>query len=210
MKVKEESEKVVVSNKGLSSQGYGFSCGHVWMWELDCEDSWVPKNWWFWTMVLEKTLERSIQSFLKETSPGCSLEGLRLRWKLQYFGHLMQRVDSLEKTLTLGGIGGRRRRDDRGWDGWMALPTRLEFGWTLGVGDEQGGLACCSSRGRKESDTTERLNWTDGLRIFKSGVSYYLFYFRLSFCMRLLLGNFWKYSVNLKSEFKKKYHSSKC
>ena len=61
-------------------------------------------------MVLEKTLERSIQSFLKETSPGCSLEGLRLRWKLQYFSHLMQRVDSLEKTLTLGGIGGRRRR----------------------------------------------------------------------------------------------------
>ena len=67
-------------------------------------------------MVLEKTLEspldsrRSNQSILKETSPGCSLEGLRLRLKLQYFGHLMRRVDSLEKTLMLGGIGGRRRR----------------------------------------------------------------------------------------------------
>ena len=70
-------------------------------------------------MVLEKTLEspldwRSNQSILKETSPGCSLEGLMLMLKLQYFAHLMRRVDSLEKTLMLGGIRGRRRRDDRG------------------------------------------------------------------------------------------------
>ena len=95
---------------------YGFSCGHVWMWELDCEESWVPKNWCFWTVVLEKTLEspltarRSNQSILKEISPGISLEGMMLKLKLQYFGHLMWRVDSLEKTLMLGGIGGRRRR----------------------------------------------------------------------------------------------------
>ena len=86
------------------------------MWELDCEESWAPKNWCFWTVVLEKTLanpltaRRSNQSILKEISPGCSLEGLILKLKLQYFGHLMQRVDSLEKTLMLGGIGGRRRR----------------------------------------------------------------------------------------------------
>ena len=101
---------------GPSSQGYGFSNGHVWIGELDCEESWVPKNWCFWTVVLEKTLEspwtvrRSNQSILKEISPGCSLEGLMLKLKLQYFGHLMWRVDSLEKTLMLGGIGGRRRR----------------------------------------------------------------------------------------------------
>ena len=88
------------------------------MWELDCEESWAPKNWWFWTVVLEKTLEspldcKEIQPIhLKEISPGCSLEGLMLKLKLHYFGHLMWRVDSLEKTLTLGGIGGRRRR---GW-----------------------------------------------------------------------------------------------
>ena len=75
-----------------------------------------PKNWCFWTVVLEKTLEspwtarRSNQSILKEISPGCSLEWMMLKLKLQYFGHLMQRVDSLEKTLMLGGIGGRRRR----------------------------------------------------------------------------------------------------
>ena len=78
------------------------------MWKLDCEESWVLKNWCFWTVVLEKTLESPLDC--KEISPGCSLEGLMLKLKLQYFGHLMWRVDSLEKTLMLGGIGGRRRR----------------------------------------------------------------------------------------------------
>ena len=86
------------------------------MWELDCEESWVQKNRCFWTVVLEKTLgslwtaRRSNQSILKEFSPGCSLEGLTLKLKLQYFGHLMWSTDSLEKILMLGGIGGRRRR----------------------------------------------------------------------------------------------------
>ena len=103
------------ANKGPSSQGYGFSSGHVWMWELDCEENWVLKNWCFWTVVLEKlrvpwTARRSNQSILKEISPGDSLEGLMLGLKLQYFGHLMWRVHSLEKTMMLGGIGGRRRR----------------------------------------------------------------------------------------------------
>ena len=80
----------------LSSQGYGFSCGHVWMWELDCEEGWAPKNWCLWTVVLEKSLEspldsrRSNQSILKEISPECSLEGLMLKLKLQYFGHFVK------------------------------------------------------------------------------------------------------------------------
>ena len=103
------------SNKGPSSQGYGFSSGHVWMWELDCEKSWALKNWCFWTVVLEKTLESPLdykQYILKEISPWISLEGMMLKLKLQYSGHLMQRADSLKKTLMLGGIGGRRRR---GW-----------------------------------------------------------------------------------------------
>ena len=88
------------------------------MWELDCEESWAPKNWCFWTWCWRRllrvpwTARRSNQSILKEIIPGCSLEGLLLKLKLQYFGHLMQRVDSLENTLMLGGIGGRRRR---GW-----------------------------------------------------------------------------------------------
>ena len=84
------------------------------MWELDYKESWAPKNWCFWTVVLEKTLESPLgckeiqQSILKEISPEYSLEGLML--KLQYFGHLMQRTDSLEETLMLGKIEGRRRR----------------------------------------------------------------------------------------------------
>ena len=78
------------------------------MWELDCEESWAPKNWCFWTVVLEKALESSLDC--KEISPGISLEGMMLKLKLKYFGHLMWRVDSLEKTVMLGGIGGRRRR----------------------------------------------------------------------------------------------------
>ena len=127
-----------IANKGPSSQGYGFSSGHVWMWELDCEESWAMvfpvvmygcESWtvkkaehqridafelWCWRRLLRVpwTARRSNQSILKEISPGISLEGMMLKLKLQYFGHLMWRVDSLEKTLMLGGIGGRRRRLD--------------------------------------------------------------------------------------------------
>ena len=86
------------------------------MWELDCEEGWALKNWCFWTVVLRRLLRvpwtsrRSNQSILKKISPGISLEGLMLKLKLQYFGHLMQRTDTLEKTLMLGKIEGRRRR----------------------------------------------------------------------------------------------------
>ena len=99
-----------------SSQSYGFSSSHVRMWELDHKEGWAPKNWCFQTVVLEKTLRvhwtarRSNQSILKETSTEYSLEGLMLKLKLQYCGHLMWRADSLEKTLMLGKIEGRRRR----------------------------------------------------------------------------------------------------
>ena len=105
-------------NKGSSSQGYGFPSSHVWMWELDYKESWAPKNGCIWTVVLEKTLSSPLdckeihQPILKEISPGCSLEGLMLKLKLQYFGHLMQRADSFEKMLTLRKIEGRWRR---GW-----------------------------------------------------------------------------------------------
>ena len=86
---------------------------------------------WCWRRFLRDpwTARGSNQSILKEISPGCSLEGLMLKLKLQYFGHLMRTVDSLEKTLMLGGIGDRRRRDDRGWDGWMASPTLWTWVW---------------------------------------------------------------------------------
>ena len=119
------------ANKGPSSQGCGFSSGHVWMWELDCEESWALKNWCFWTVVLQKTwvpwtARRSNQSILEEISPGCSLEGLMLKVKPQSFGHLIWRVDSLEKTLMLGGIGGRMRR------GWQRMR------WLDGITDSMG------------------------------------------------------------------------
>ena len=105
------------ANKGLSSQSCGFSSSHVWMWETDYKESWVFKNWCFWTVVLEKTLQRvprtarrSNKSILKEISPECSLEGLTLKLKLQYFGYLMRRADSFEKTLMMGKNEGRRKR----------------------------------------------------------------------------------------------------
>ena len=119
-------------------------------------------------LLLPKSLSASgvqwvNQSILKEISPGCSLEGMMLKLKLQYFGHLMQRVDSLEKLWCWEGLGAGGEGDNRGWDGWMASLTR----WTLSLSElrelviRQGGLACCNSWGRKEVDTTERLIWSD-------------------------------------------------
>ena len=104
------------ANKGPSSQSYGFPSSRVWMWELDYKESWVPKNWCFWTAVLEETPEsnldsrRSNQSLLKDISPEYSLEGLMLKLKLWYFGYLMRRTDSLEKTLMLG----KWRQEEKG------------------------------------------------------------------------------------------------
>ena len=164
-----EKQRHYFANKGQSSQGYGFSCGHVWMWELDCEESWAPKIWCFWTVVFEKTCESPLDC--KEIQPvhskgdqsWVSLEGMMLKLKLQYFGHLLRRVDSLENSLMLGGVGGRRRRGmtEDEMAGWHHRLDGLEFEWTLGVGDGQGGLACCDLWGRKELDRTEQLNWTE-------------------------------------------------
>ena len=113
-----KKQKHYFANKGPSSQGYGFSSGHVWMWELDYKESWVLKNWCFWTMVLEKTPESPLDC--KEIQPAhpkrdqfwIFTEGLMLKLKLQYFDHLMWRTDSSEKTPMLGKIEGKRRR---GW-----------------------------------------------------------------------------------------------
>ena len=119
------------ANKGPSGQGYGFSSGHVWMWELDYKKSWALKNWCLWTVVLEKTLgvpwtaRRSNQSIPKEICPEYSLEGLMLKLKLQYFGHWMQITDSLEKALIQGKIEGRRRR------GWTELNWTVIFCYFL-------------------------------------------------------------------------------
>ena len=129
---------------------------------------------WCWRRLLRVpwTTRRSNQSILKEISPRYSLEGFMLKPKLQYFGHLMQRADSLKRSwcwerLKAGGEG-----NDRGWDGWMASLTQWTWvGWTLGVGDGQGGLVCCGSWGHKESDMTERLNWTELSRVLGTAIS---------------------------------------
>ena len=112
-----KKQRHYIADKGPSSQSCGFSSSHVRIWEVDYKESWLLKNWCFWIVVLEKTLEsplhwkRSNQSILKEISPEYSLEGLLLMLKLQYFGHLMRRIDSMEKTQMLGKIEGGKR----GW-----------------------------------------------------------------------------------------------
>ena len=155
--------------KGPSSQGYGFSSSHVWMWELDCEESWMPKNWCFWTVVLEKTLEspldcKKIQPvhskgdqpwvFIGRTDPKAETSIL---WPLHAKSWLIGKDSDAgrdwgqeEKGMTEDEIAE-----------WHHQLDECEFEWTPGVGDGQGGLACCNSRGRKESDTTEQLNWTE-------------------------------------------------
>ena len=119
---------------------------------------------WYWRRPLRIpwTARISNQSILKEISPEYSLEELMLKLKLQYFGHLMQRTDSLEKTLMLGKIEDRRRRGQQRMK-WLkgitdSMVLSLSKLWEM---DGQGGLACCSPWGRRELDTTEPLNWTE-------------------------------------------------
>ena len=117
------------TNKGLSSQCYGFSRGHVWMWELDCKEGWVPKNWCFWTVVLEKTLESPLD--FKEIQPvhpkgnqsWIFIGRTDAEAETPILGHLMRRIYSLEKTLMLGKIEGRRR----GWQSirWLDCITNM-------------------------------------------------------------------------------------
>ena len=164
-----EKQRHYFANKGPSSQGYGFSCVHVWMWELDCEEGWAPNNWCFWTVVLEKTLESPLDC--KEIQPVHS-EGDQ-PW--DFFG----RNDAKDEAPVLrtphakSWLIGKDPDAGRDWEqeekgmtedemaGWHHWLDGRESEWTPGVGDGQGGLACCDSWGRKESDTTEQLNWTE-------------------------------------------------
>ena len=129
---------------------------------------------WCWRRLLRVpwTARRSNQSVLKEISPEYSLEGLMLKLKLQYFGHLIRRADSLEKTLMLGKIEGRRRR---GWQKmrWLdGITLGHEFEQTPRDTEGQGSLECCGPWGCKESDTTEQLNWLNWLTDWCTTSSY--------------------------------------
>ena len=156
-------------NKGPSSQGYGFSSGHAWMWELDCEESWVQKNWWFWTVVFEKTLESLLDC--KEIQPvhpkgdqswvfigGTDVEAeTPILWPPDVKNWLIQ------KDPDAGKDGGQEKKGTTKDEmvGWYHRLKGHESGLTSGVGDGQGGLVCCYSCGCKESDMTERLKWTE-------------------------------------------------
>ena len=121
-----QKQRHYFANEGLSSQSYGFSSNHVGMWKLDHKEGWVPKNWWFWAVVLDKTLEslsdcKEIKSVNpKGNQPWIYIGKTDAEAEAQYFGHLMQRANSLEKTLMLGNIEGRRR-------GWQRIR------WLVGI-----------------------------------------------------------------------------
>ena len=131
-----KKERHYFANKSPYSQSYGFSSSQVQMWELDHKESWVSKNRCFWTVLLEKTLEtpcwrarRSHQSVVKEINPEYSLERSMLALKLQYFGHLMWRANSLENTLMLGKIEGRRRRGQQRMRCLDSITNSMDISW---------------------------------------------------------------------------------
>ena len=171
----------------MYSQSYGFSSSYVWMWELEHKGSWALKNWCFWTVVLEKTLESLLelqedpnQLILKEISPECSLEGLMLKLKLQYFGHLMQRTDKPEKTLMLRKIEARRRtawRKIRWFDGITnTIDLSLSKLWELVMHRE----ACHASVRVVAKCGTQLSHWTE-----------------VNYCCCLVFGPWWLLSTLL-------------
>ena len=156
------------ANKGPSSQGYGFSSGHVWMWELDCEESWAS-NWCIWTVVLKKTLEIPLDC--KEIQPVHS----KVDQPWVFFGRNDAKAETpvLRPPHAKSWLIGKDSDAGRDWGpeekgvtedeiaGWHHWLDGREFEWTLGVGDGQVSLVCCSSCGHKELDMIERLNWTE-------------------------------------------------
>ena len=155
------------AKKGPSSQGYSFSSGHVWMWELDYKESWVLKNWSFWTVVPEKTLESPLDC--KEIQPVhpkgnqslVFIGGTDVEAETPILSPSNTNSWLIWKDADAGIDWGQEKKGMTAdkmvrWHYWL---DGHEFGWTLGLCEGQGSLVCCGSWGRKESDMTERLNW---------------------------------------------------
>ena len=163
-----QKQRHYFANKGLSNQGYGFSSGHVRMWELVCEESWALKNWCFWTVVLEKTLKsafdcKEIQQFHPKGDQSWVFIGRTDEAETPILWPPRVKSWLIGKDSDAGRDWGQEEKgttedEMSGWHHWL---DGREFEWTPGVGDGQGGLACCDSWGCKESDTTKRLNWTE-------------------------------------------------
>ena len=160
------------ADKDPYCQNYGFSSSHVWMWDLDHKKGWAPKNWCFWTVALEKTLEspldcKKIQSVHpKEISPEYSLEGLMLKLKLQYFGHRCEELTHWKRPWCWEGLGAGGEEDDQGWDGWMASLTLWTWVWVNSGSwwwtGRPGVLQSMGSQ-RVGPDWATELNWTEVL-----------------------------------------------
>ena len=160
-----KKQRHYVADKGLSSQGYGFSSSHVWIWELDHKESWAPKNWCFWTVVLEKTLESPLDSKdIKPVSPKGNQSWMFIgRTDAETEAPILWPPDG--KSWFIGkdpDVEEDWRREEKGMTedemvGWHHWLKRHEFEPTPGFGDGQGSLACCSPWGCKELDMTEQL-----------------------------------------------------
>ena len=154
------------ANKGLSSQSYGFSSSHVWMWELDHKESWALKKWCFWTMVLEKTLEESLGLQGDQTSQSQKKSNLNIHWK-DWCCNWRQpdRKSQLITKTDAGENSEGRRRTGRQRMRWLHVITDSmdEFKQAPGDGEGQGSLGSCSLWGHRESDRTEWMNnkWTN-------------------------------------------------
>ena len=147
--------------QSLYSQGYGLSSSHKWKWQLDHKEDWGPKNWCFWTAVLEKTLESPLDCKIKPVNPKGNQPWILIgktdaESQAPVLCHLMQRANWLEKTLLLGKIEGKRRKDEM--TGWHYQFNEHELGQILRDSEGQWGLVHCSPWGYKESDRTWGLN----------------------------------------------------
>ena len=156
-------------NKGLSSQSYGFPGSHIWIWELDYKESWAPKNWCFWTVVLEKTLVSPLDcKEIQPVNPKGNQSWIFIRrTDIEAETPILWPPDAKNWLIGKDPDAGKDwRQEEKGMTqdemvGWSHQLNGHEFEWTPGVGDGQGTLVCCGPWGHRESDTTERLSWTE-------------------------------------------------